>query len=113
MSFQFTPLELHACVYVLELEEDCIYVGATMNFNVRMAQHFAGVGSKWTKLHKPLRVLEVMYPFCEGLENKVTQRYMQERGKEKVKGGSWCRVNTQTQTYNENEVLHLDLELEN
>jgi hypothetical protein len=92
-SFQFLPIQLNACVYVLELEDDCIYVGATMNFNVRMAQHFAGMGAKWTKLHKPVKVLEVLYPFTPGLENKITQKYFELKGKDNVRGGSWCRVN--------------------
>lgn len=92
MAFTFAPLKLHACVYVLQLENDCIYVGATMNFNVRMAQHFAGVGSKWTKLHKPLGIIEVLYPFTPNLENRVTQKYFDLKGHEKVRGGSWCRV---------------------
>jgi len=92
-SFQFLPIQLNACVYVLELEDNCIYVGATMNFNVRMAQHFAGMGAKWTKLHKPVKVLEVLYPFTPGLENKITQKYFELKGKDNVRGGSWCRVN--------------------
>ena len=92
-SFQFLPIQLNACVYVLELEDDCIYVGATMNFNVRMAQHFAGMGAKWTKFHKPVKVLEVLYPFTPGLENKITQKYFELKGKDNVRGGSWCRVN--------------------
>jgi hypothetical protein len=103
MSFQFLPIQLNACVYVLELENDCIYVGATMNFNVRMAQHFAGMGAKWTKLHKPLKVLEVLYPLTPGLENKITQKYFELKGKEKVRGGSWCRVDKQKSTANDNE----------
>lgn len=99
----FLPIQLNACVYVLELENDCIYVGATMNFNVRMAQHFAGMGAKWTKLHKPLKVLEVLYPLTPGLENKITQKYFELKGKEKVRGGSWCRVNKQKSRANDNE----------
>lgn len=104
MSFQFLPIELHACVYVLELEHSCVYVGATMNFNVRMAQHFSGIGAKWTKLHKPLKVIEVVYPMTPGLENIITQKYFALYGKEKVRGGSWCRVKKQNQAKkNENE----------
>lgn len=91
-NFHFDPIQLSGCVYVLELEDECIYVGATMNFNLRMAQHFAGRGSRWTILHKPKKVLEIVYPMTAGLENEITQRYMGERGKEKVRGGSWCQV---------------------
>ena len=103
MSYQFKPLELHAVVYVLELEDDCYYVGATMNLNVRMAQHFEGTGSKWTKLHKPLKILEVIYPFREGLENEITQKYFGIKGKDNVRGGSWCQVGPKTNS----EIVHL------
>jgi predicted GIY-YIG superfamily endonuclease len=102
MAFQFLPIELNACVYVLELEDSCVYVGATMNFNVRMAQHFSGIGAKWTKLHKPLKVLEVIYPMIAGLENTITQKYFALYGKEKVRGGSWCRVQSQSTRYSKN-----------
>ena len=74
-----------------------------MNFNVRMAQHFAGMGAKWTKLHKPLKVLEVLYPLTPGLENKITQKYFELKGKEKVRGGSWCRVDKQKSRVNADE----------
>jgi predicted GIY-YIG superfamily endonuclease len=97
MAFQFLPIELNACVYVLELEHSCVYVGATMNFNVRMAQHFSGIGAKWTKLHKPLKVIEVVYPMTPGLENEITKKYFALYGKEKVRGGSWCRVKSQNE----------------
>ena len=103
MAFQFLPIELNACVYVLELKDSCVYVGATMNFNVRMAQHFSGIGAKWTKLHKPVKVLEVIYPMSPGLENTITQKYFALYGKEKVRGGSWCRVQSTRCSENENK----------
>jgi predicted GIY-YIG superfamily endonuclease len=85
------PLLLFPCVYVLKLEDDCMYVGITLNFNQRLAQHFSGQGSKWTKLHKPVSVLEVVYPATLAIENEVTKRYMGLYG-DKVRGGSYCAV---------------------
>lgn len=81
------------CVYVLELEDDCWYVGITHNLNFRLAQHMAGGGARWTKLHKPLRVAEVIFKDASlALENATTKEYMERYGEENVRGGSWCRV---------------------
>lgn len=86
------PIILHPCVYVLSLEDDCWYVGITFNLNMRMGQHWSGSGAKWTRLHKPLTIVEVLYPATKEMENKTTLRYIELYGKEKVRGGSWCRV---------------------
>lgn len=85
-------LVLYPCVYVLLLEDDCYYVGMSYNLNIRLSQHWGGSGAKWTRLHKPLKVLEVVYPAEKTTENEITKRYMETYGSEKVRGGSWCRV---------------------
>lgn len=86
------PVLTHPCVYVLILEDECWYVGITFNLNMRLGQHWAGNGAKWTRLHKPISLAEVIYPATREMENQVTLRYIELYGKEKVKGGSWCRV---------------------
>ena len=35
-------------VYVLRLEDDCLYVGYTLDPEVRIASHFMGRGAQWT-----------------------------------------------------------------
>jgi len=82
-------------VYVLELQDDCWYIGSTHNLNFRYAQHLMGKGAGWTRLHKPIRVAEVIFEE-DGetglkLENTVTKRYMEEYGRDNVKGGSWTK----------------------
>ena len=63
------------------------------NLNRRWSQHWSGNGAKWTRLHKPLEVVKVKYPAIEkGIENKITLEFMEIYGKEKVKGGSYCKV---------------------
>ena len=94
----FEPISLQACVYVLELKDKCFYVGATFNLNVRMGQHFSGRGSQWTRIHAPLKLIEVIYPMKKGLENQITLKYMREFGKEKVRGGNYCKTNDTTKT---------------
>ena len=75
--------------YVLELEGAHFYIGKSFNLNFRMAQHFSGFGSRWTKLHKPIKIVEC----CIGDHEKdLTLKYMREKGWKKVRGGGWCKV---------------------
>ena len=80
-----------ACVYVLALEDDCWYVGITYNLNLRMGQHWAGEGAKWTRLHKPVRLAEVIYPANKDTENQITEKYRELYGTDKVRGGKWTK----------------------
>jgi predicted GIY-YIG superfamily endonuclease len=88
------PILVSPMVYVLELENDCFYIGTSYNINFRLAQHFSGDGSQWTKLHKPVKVVEVFYgDFCaRQKEDEVTKQYMDIYGAECVRGGSWTRT---------------------
>jgi hypothetical protein len=81
-------INIHSLVYVLELEDDCWYVGKTHHLNVRLAQHWNGSGAKWTKLHKPLKLSRVI---MNQTEQHITDDYIALFGKEKVRGGSWTR----------------------
>jgi predicted GIY-YIG superfamily endonuclease len=86
-------LMIYPSLYVLKLEDDCWYVGITMDLNKRLAQHWSGEGAKWTKLHKPISVDRVIFPADQDtIENDITKEYMELYGKEKVRGGSWCKV---------------------
>ena len=87
-----SSLLVHPCVYVLKLEDECWYVGITYQLNIRMAQHWNGTGAKWTRLHAPVSIHEVVYPAEKSTENEVTKRYIELYGKERVKGGVWCRI---------------------
>jgi predicted GIY-YIG superfamily endonuclease len=88
-SFKFTGILL---VYVLELEDDCYYVGISTHLNFRLGQHLDGTGAKWTKLHKVKGIKEVRFGNRK-IEDLVTKEYISMYGEDKVKGGSWCRVN--------------------
>ena len=59
--------------------------------NYRFAQHLAGNGAKWTRLHKPIKVIEVIVNATLAQENEVTKRYMEQWGNDNVKGGSWTK----------------------
>jgi predicted GIY-YIG superfamily endonuclease len=86
------PLSVYACVYVLKLENENWYVGITYNLNLRMSQHWTQQGAGWTKLHKPISIEEVIYPASTEIENQKTLEYMERYGKEKVRGGKYCKV---------------------
>lgn len=82
-------------VYVLECEDGKYYVGSTANRGRRFREHFSrGRGSKWTKLHRPLRVLReirrVPSRYLLGTESKVTAECMLEFGVNNVRGSMFC-----------------------
>ena len=79
------PILVYPVVYVLKLEDECYYVGITMNLNQRLAQHWTGQGAKWTRLHKPTEVLRVVY---QGDEQLITDEMITLYGREKVRGGN-------------------------
>jgi predicted GIY-YIG superfamily endonuclease len=86
------PILVAPMIYVLELEDDCFYVGITYNLNLRIAQHLSGTGAGWTKMHKPIKIVEVFHDGCtRQKEDEVTKRYVEIYGAEKVRGGSWTR----------------------
>lgn len=79
-------------IYVLELEGGKYYVGKTKNANLRIGQHFDGDGSEWTKLHKPLNVIDIKTSFTIFDEENITIAYMREKGIYNVRGGIYCRA---------------------
>ncbi len=78
-------------MYTLKLQNDCYYVGWSAAVDTRIAQHFLGNGSKWTTLHRPVRVLSVV-PGDKLMENATTIALMCEHGWECVRGGPYCQA---------------------
>jgi hypothetical protein len=76
-------------VYTLELDGGNYYVGFTDDIPKRMAEHFLGRGSHWTRLHPPIKVLEVV-PGNKELESAKTIALMCRVGYRKVRGAAWC-----------------------
>ncbi|SHJ47992.1 type I restriction enzyme, R subunit [Tangfeifania diversioriginum] len=58
-------------VYVLECENDSYYIGQTSDLIKRWGQHISGQGAKWTKIHKPIRI--VHYEIFPGREEAVAR----------------------------------------
>jgi putative endonuclease len=53
------------CVYIIETENGSYYTGCTNNLKRRYNEHSKGRGAKYTRMHKPARVLCSWY----GLNN--------------------------------------------
>jgi predicted GIY-YIG superfamily endonuclease len=79
-------------IYVLKLVEDRYYVGRTINIFRRIQEHFTGVGSIYTKKYKPLKVIEVEEEITPEDERKMTFKYVEKYGWEKVRGSYWCSL---------------------
>lgn len=78
-------------VYALHLEGGNYYVGTTCDLEGRLFAHFNGSGALWTKLHKPIMVIEVR-PGGRKEEDDLTLEYMALYSYQRVRGGSWCSV---------------------
>jgi hypothetical protein len=79
-------------IYALQLEKDKYYIGKTNNPQFRLESHFNSNGSEWTKIYKPLKVLEIK-PNCDDYdEDKITRQYMDKYGINNVRGGSFVSV---------------------
>lgn len=85
-------------VYVLKLEYGKYYVGIARDIDERFKMHQLGVGAKWTKIYKPIKIIErISTPYyfsepAERLEDKTTLRLMKKYGKDNVRGGHYCAV---------------------
>lgn len=84
-------------IYILRLEHGKYYVGKTDDFQRRWTQHLTGQGSEWTRLYKPLEVLELLDDCDDWDEDKWTMKTMSTHGIENVRGGSFTRVKLQDQ----------------
>mmetsp|Transcript_25599 Transcript_25599/g.59062 ORF Transcript_25599/g.59062 Transcript_25599/m.59062 type:complete len:243 (-) Transcript_25599:504-1232(-) len=83
-------------VYVLECENGKYYVGSTTNKKQRFKQHLMKRGgSKWTKEHKPIKVLKeytrIPSAYVLGQEAKVTAELMLKHGVNNVRGAMFAK----------------------
>lgn len=86
------PNNITKGVYVLELENNNYYIGYSSNIPKRINKHFRGKGSMFTKLHKPIKVLEII----DGnlfTELQVTLRYVFIKGIDNVRGSIYSHTN--------------------
>lgn len=85
-------------LYVLELENDKLYVGISSDLPKRLDQHKHGKGAKWTQLHKPISVKHTQdlgyltYSQAAAIETRTTKQAIAKYGIENVRGGSICQI---------------------
>ena len=79
-------------IYAIKLEKGKYYIGKTSNPQFRLQSHFDSNGSEWTKIYKPLKIIEIK-PNCDDYdEDKITRQYMDKYGINNVRGGSFVSV---------------------
>ena len=62
-----TTIQKMLFIYVIELQNDKYYVGKTVNPHYRIETHFTNNGAEWTKLYKPIKILELI-PNCDNYD---------------------------------------------
>ncbi|KTB94315.1 hypothetical protein AO073_07540 [Pseudomonas syringae ICMP 11293] len=89
-------------LFVLKLESDCYYVGYSSKPDLRIRRYFAGKGSDWTDLHKPVEVLakRSLGTLCESeaaaKTADATISMMRLFGWRNVRGAAWKSVDAET-----------------
>lgn len=79
-------------LYVLQLANGKYYVGKSADVIKRYDQHKNGTGSAWTKLHKPVRLLETRPLTSAHDETNATKDLMKKYGIDNVRGGAYTAV---------------------
>jgi hypothetical protein len=94
-------------LYVLKLIQGKYYVGITQkNVSDRLNQHLIGKGAQWTKLYKPIGIIESFITSNIFEEDKLTKMYLDKFGINNVRGGSYSRINLE-----EFQIKAIELEL--
>jgi GIY-YIG catalytic domain/Zinc knuckle len=80
-------------IYIIKLEHEKYYVGKTKELIKRLDEHFNNEGSEWTKIHKPIDIVE-QHDNCDNFdEDKFTLKMMAQYGIDNVRGGSFVTIN--------------------
>ena len=72
-------------VYVLLCENGTLYRGYTNDLEARFAKHVAGKGAKYTRMHKPVKII-----YHEEFETKI-EAIRRERYFKTKEGNVWLR----------------------
>ena len=80
-------------LYVLKLVKNKYYIGKTANsVEKRFTEHKIGYGSQWTKIYKPVKILEQFKTKNKFAEDMYTKKYMDKFGIDNVRGGSYTSI---------------------
>lgn len=83
-------------LYHLLLEDECHYGGKSKEVEKRFTQHLKGNGAIWTKIHRPIRIVEKVLASSIAkdpnyAEDIFTKTLMDKYGIDKVRGASYCQ----------------------
>ncbi len=87
-------------IYTLLLEQNKYYIGKTNNPHFRLENHFYSNGSEWTKLYKPIKLLELKANCDDYDEDKITRQYMDKYGIDNDRGGSFVSIKLDNDSIN-------------
>lgn len=88
-------------IYILKLKNNKYYVGKTSRKPLeRLSEHFDNSGSGWTRVHNPVKIMEIIPNCDEEDEDKYTIKYMKKYGIDNVRGGSFCQITLSLDTSN-------------
>jgi predicted GIY-YIG superfamily endonuclease len=79
-------------LYTIECQSGKYYVGKSSDPDARYLQHKNGNGSAWTKVHRPVKLIEVRELKGEHDETNTTKDMMKKHGVDNVRGGSYTQV---------------------
>lgn len=81
-------------IYVLKLKGGKYYIGKTSNLDNRIQQHESGKASSWTKLYKPISIVDTMMQDKDMYftELALTLEYMKKYGIDNVRGSTYSNV---------------------
>jgi len=88
-------------IYVLGLENKCIYINRSKNLLKDLRKHFFGKGSLWSDIHRPIQVIEIIDDKDIGkfhgipFQNSIVKKYMELYGWDKVRGGDFKIIDAQ------------------
>lgn len=97
------------CFFVLKLHGDNYFIGKTNNLKLALLNELNGLGSEWTKMHKPLELLSLFKinstekSTVRQLHNDLVINFMKKFGFHKVRGGDFFRADIRN---HKNKVLN-------
>lgn len=103
---QTLPPQPTTNVYILQLENNKVYVGKSVDITRRLQEHSNHEGSVFTKRYKPLGVLPRLgnvQGLGDAAERDETLKYMYMRGVENVRGWKYVNINLSKQESDEAE----------
>ena len=96
-----------AYLYTLQLQSGKYYVGKSDDPDTRYLAHKSGNGAVWTKIHKPLKIIEIRELKGEHDETNTTKDLMKKYGVDNVRGGAYTQsvLDDATKSVLEREML--------